>query len=62
MSDQSEHHWEIEQDRKMQLQAGPPEAAFHQLPFGSPALADMDNGMLMECRYSSQMFASLFFR
>ena len=46
-SNQSQHHWEPEHDRKMQLRAGLPEAAFHHIRSEAPALADKDNGMLM---------------
>ncbi len=48
MSGQSQDHRETENDQKMQLQAGTPEAPFNQLPPEAPRLANKNGGMLRE--------------
>ena len=48
ISGRSQKHRETEHNQGMQLQAGPPEAPFHQLPFKVPSLAKKKSGMLRD--------------
>ncbi len=48
ISGRSQDHWGTEHDQRMQLQAGPPEAPFHQLPLEVPSLAKKKSGMLKD--------------
>lgn len=48
ISGRSQTHRETEHDQGMHLQAGPPEAPFHQLRLKAPSLAEKKSGMLRD--------------